>query len=308
MGAEAPPDLVHLRPKAAYLSNNAQVTGRDPAAGYVDPERFDEIAWRALSSGGRKTGPISFEWDASAGCEQPVYRLIKARRRDPGYSDERLVQPDEQYPQRYLDMHVACRKCSACLRRKAGHWRIRMMEELRAADMIGARTWRGTLTLNPHARSLAEMLLRRNHSAQERAAMSAERRTAALANGFQPYVTRYLKRVRSAHVEKWEKLGIRAEGGAAFRYISVIEPHKDGTPHWHLLVHEVSSSNPIRHAILKEQWAHGYTAFKLVDDVGLAGAYPAKYLSKYPSARVRASVGYGQGKISPSGIASGSEA
>lgn len=282
-GNEQGAPLVHLRPKAANLSNNAQVTARDPAAGYVDPERFDQIAWRALQEGGRKTGPISFEWDASAGCEQPVYRLFKARRRDPGFRDERLVQPDEHMPQRYMDMYVSCRKCPACLRKKAAHWRLRMIEELRRTDEVGARTWRGTLTLNPYHRALAQMIARKKHSEEEIAAMSPERRTAILANAFQPYVTRYLKRVR-------------AQTGAGLRYISVTEPHKDGTPHWHMLVHEVASETPIRHAALAQQWAHGFSNWKLVDSAGLASAYPAKYLSKYPSSRVRASVGYGQGQ------------
>lgn len=272
------------RAKPANLSNNAQVTaGRDPAAGYVPPDRFNAIAWRALQEGGRKTGPITWEWNAAAGCEQPVYRLIKSRRTNL-FGEVEAV--EGQHPTRFLDMHVPCRKCGACLRRKAAHWRLRMIEELRTCDNAGARTWRGTLTLNPHHRALALMMQRKKHSVQEIAAMSPERRTASLANCFQPYVTRYLKRVR-------------AESGAALRYISVTEPHKDGTPHWHMLVHEVLSEQPVRHAVLATQWTHGFSNWKLVDSAGLAAAYPAKYLSKYPASRVRASVGYGQGPSCP---------
>lgn len=284
-GAEAPPYLVRLRPKAANLSNNAQVTARDPAAGYVSPDRFNTIVWRALQEGGRKKGPISFEWDAAAGCEQPVERTYKSRRTNLyGFVDA----VEGQHPTRWLDMKVPCRKCGACLRRKAAHWRLRMIEELRIADDAGARTWRGTLTLNPHHRALALMIQRKRHSVSEIAAMSPEHRTASLANGFQPYVTRFLKRVRS-------------QAGVGLRYISVTEPHKDGVPHWHLLVHEVASDAPVRHAVLAQQWTHGYSNWKLVDSAGLAAAYPAKYLSKHPRSRVRASVGYGQGPTPPLG-------
>ena len=274
----SPPDLVQLRAKPANLSNNAQVTGRDPQHGYTAPDRFDQIVWRAMASGARKTSPITWEWDASGGCEAPVYRLLKSRRTDLHGKVEAV---EGQYPQRYLDMHVPCRRCPRCLRRKAAHWRLRAIEELRIADENGWRSWRVTLTLNPHARAIAIMRARGKVTREEWNSFSQEERTAKLANAFQPEITKYLKRVR-------------AESGSALRYLSVTEPHKDGIPHWHLLVHEAGDI-PVRHVTLSRQWAHGYSNCKLVDSAGLAAAYPAKYITKTPNSRVRASVGYGQG-------------
>ena len=44
-----------------------------------------------------------------------------------------------------MDLHVACRKCENCLRRRAAMWRIRSYAEWRRAS----RTWLCTFTLRP---------------------------------------------------------------------------------------------------------------------------------------------------------------
>lgn len=157
------------------------------------------------------------------------------------------------------------------------------------AETSGAlgRTWFGTLTLHPLERARVEMRARTAVGEEKWLELSQEQRTAALATAAGPLVTRYLKRVR-------------AQSGAALRYMLVSEAHEDGTPHFHLLVHE-QGGTVVRHAILSRQWVHGYSNWKLVDSAGPAASYVCKYLSKSPLTRVRASVGYGQGTQTPFG-------
>jgi hypothetical protein len=72
-----------------------------------------------------------------------------------------------------------------------------------------------------------------------------------------------------------------------------VEPHKDWTPHYHLLVHEVHPLLPIPQRRLSGIWPHGHTAFRLAKTDKVA-FYAAKYLAKCSVARVRASKNYGQ--------------
>lgn len=90
-------------------------------------------------------------------------------------------------------------------------------------------------------------------------------------------ITKYFKRLRKS--------------GLKFRYVLVTEAHKDGYPHYHALVHEVSAQIPKQK--LEEQWPFGFTTFRLVKDMK-AAYYIAKYLAKDARTRIRASQGYGQ--------------
>lgn len=97
-----------------------------------------------------------------------------------------------------------------------------------------------------------------------------------------PEITRYLKRIRK-------------QSSAPLRYLCVMESHKSGLPHYHMLVHEQDPALPVRHKLLTDQWLLGFTVWKLcpLGDVR-AATYLCKYLSKSTAARVRASVRYGQ--------------
>lgn len=89
------------------------------------------------------------------------------------------------------------------------------------------------------------------------------------------------KKVRSA----WARAGIRPFG------IRVVEPHHDGTPHWHLLLffktEQVQQANSIfRYYAMQEDGdepgaeKHRFTAVEIDPTKGSATGYIAKYISK----------------------------
>lgn len=149
---------------------------------------------------------------------------------------------------------------------------------------IAFRTWFGTLTLKPGIRARLELLA---HSAAAKAgqdwdSLPPDERWAWKVRQCQEALTRYLKRVRK-------------ESGAALRFVLVAEGHKDGTPHFHVLIHETLVDRPVRKRTLQGQWSKlGFSSWKLVEG-SEASSYVAKYLAKDFRARVRASLHYGEG-------------
>lgn len=143
-----------------------------------------------------------------------------------------------------------------------------------------ARTWFGTLTMDPHWHSLALMRARSKHSDWSR--LEESRQFGALVREVSPELTKYLKRVRK-------------QSGAPLRYILVSEKHSEqlaGLPHFHLLVHELDADTPVRKAVLKDEWKLGFSRWKLADR--WTARYVCKYLAKEASTRVRASKDYGR--------------
>lgn len=171
---------------------------------------------------------------------------------------------------------VRCRKCPPCLHHRSIMWSCRGSQEIAESK----RTWFGTLTLAPEHRVrgeiFAERLARTNGS--DWSSLTKEERTALAGEHWANDLTRYIKRLRKKH---------------AFRYLLVVEPHKDGTPHWHILIHETGP--PIRKEALKDQWELGFTRWKLVPtDDPRPAFYVCKYLAKSKVARIRASFRYGR--------------
>lgn len=80
---------------------------------------------------------------------------------------------------------------------------------------------------------------------------------------------------------------LRRETGC--RYLFVPEPHKDGFPHFHALVH-VSSG--VRLSQLEAPWDRGFGVWKWMRDAG-GIRYTTKYLAKGRHGRIRASLKYG---------------
>lgn len=172
---------------------------------------------------------------------------------------------------------VRCRRCKECLRAKRRLWTARAYDEVRSAS----RTWFVTLTVGPDRRLWANMVARSWCETARREAfdkLTPLERTRALAAAIDPEVTRWLKRVRK-------------QSGATLRYLLVVEPHKDGFPHYHLLVHEAGQQCGER--ILRRQWKYGWCQAKLVAGEVHPG-YVCKYITKSPQTRVRASRRYGQ--------------
>lgn len=182
-------------------------------------------------------------------------------------------------PNRTLCQKVRCRKCAACLRQRARQWRERAIAEWRRAWHAGLRTWFVTLTHHPEERYRLKLETeKRVGPGFHRLGPEDQARELFRTAGKLP--TRWLKRLRKA--------------GAKFRYLLVTEPHKDGFPHFHLLIHEVDDLNKLTKRLLQSQWArHGFSQAKLVENAG-ACSYVAKYLAKSTMNKVRPSRGYGR--------------
>lgn len=264
--------------------NNAQVTARKRAAkpryrGWVSRDDWYHVASSALQRGAHMDRPWSVTWNAARRCEAPVFRTLKGAATG-SYGE--AYGASDHHPTGYLDMWVPCRRCRPCLAKKAAHWRLRAIAEISCSP----RTWFGTLTFDAGYRWRIRAAARSAFADHEWASLSREQQGSALAKEANKYLTLWLKRVRS-------------ETGAGFRYCTVWELHKDGTPHAHLLLHELAPDLPVRYRVLSRQWVYGFSNLKLVEEGEEAARYVAKYLAKSPLTRVRASVGYGH---SPSGL------
>jgi hypothetical protein len=148
---------------------------------------------------------------------------------------------------------------------------------------LANRTWFVTLTFAPEQRFRVKQEASKASRiyAPERfeITLTDHEQFSALASAAGKHVTRWLKRVRK-------------NSGARFRYLLVAEAHKDGFPHFHLLLHEGTSI--VTKRTLQGAWTAGFSSAKVVDCAnGKAGYYVCKYLTKSVSARVRASLKYG---------------
>jgi len=173
-----------------------------------------------------------------------------------------------------------CRKCEKCLAQKRRQWTARAIAEVRQST----RTWFGTLTVRPVERFRAQVradIAARQRWAERLSALSDKDRLKFISRVLGPEVTRFMKRVRF-------------ESKASLRYLLVVEPHKDGFPHYHLLLHETGPVQ-VSKRVLERQWGLGVSHWRLVDreDPRQAG-YVCKYVNKSAEVRIRASRHYGQ--------------
>lgn len=232
-------------------------------------------AWRRLArnhpvGGSRPDGTVRVE--VSGNCSAPVHA-------------ERRYWNIDATQHRHAVFTLPCRKCAACLKRRSRFWAARVSTECRQAE----RTWFVTLTVSPEQRARLAMVS--HHYQRGRgvkwADLSGDGAFRALHRTLSGEVTRYMKRVRE-----------RAEG--PLRFCLVAEQHKDGYPHFHAVIHEPNGSL-VRYREVVEPWHLGFAHAKLVpaDEAGAVGAYVAKYLTKSPLGRVRASRGYGHPTVLP---------
>jgi len=212
-------------------------------------------------------------------CENPVTVAIDGRPDPARYATG--LDPDRAI---FVDLQVPCRKCGECLRVRANRWAARGAAEA----MLSHRTWFGTLTWDPAHREVVKAIARResrNKGYGDWEAMAESDQFAFLWKASALELTRYLKRVRK-------------EAGTAFRYCAVVEAHKDGFPHVHMLFHE--QLHEVRKRTLDGQWRVGFSQWRLVPHGEVRPVfYVAKYLAKHSFARVRASSSYGQGRKRP---------
>lgn len=239
--------------------------GFDPIGGVIQPH----LVWNISGKGRYK-------------CVKPVavnvWRDAKGDRFSRRYDEAQKRFGSE------VNLMTRCRKCDPCLKARSAFWKLRAMAEIQAAP----RTWFVTLTFNPEMRVRADYaalqrLTRRQSSTEPKDLFQARWRYLA------PHVTRWLKRVRKGHAAKKQQ-------PVAFRYLLVVEEHKDGFPHCHLLIHERRLGDLTKRRI-ETNWTAGVSGAKVVGgedgEAHKAAAYTCKYIAKSALSRIRASDQYG---------------
>lgn len=261
-------------------------------------------AAKALTQGAQVVRRSTVEWKVSGNCTEPVMVTLTGRPgRKPGapvwrYSADQFASSDPRFWATalplaktqvvrdaannpiWMDIEARCRKCPACLRARARMWTERAIAELRAAS----RSWMGSLTLSADQQHLmmCRASTRLKNGAVRWSSLTEDEQLAERHREISREITLWIKRVRKRSC-------------ARLRFFIVMERHKSGLPHYHLLVHE--GAVPVGKRVLQEEWPLGFSNFKLVEMESGAQSrtarYVAKYLTKANEARVRASVGYG---------------
>lgn len=266
-GAMKPP--VSIRGEAANLISNAQVTGARAARVICRPRRQVLTTVRRLAADGkaRLVSPLRAIRNVAGDCDRPVHQ----------------TEVGGTYARPMLDTFARCRRCAPCLRHRSRLWAAKAKVEIEQQP----RTWLVTLTATPaaHFRLLCQAeqaALRRGVNPSE---WKATDEFAARWQELGKETTKWLKRVRAT--------------GARITYLQVVEAHKSGLPHVHLLIHDQGGAT---YRCLTDSWHLGFAHAKLVEGTS-AARYVAKYLAKSALARVRASQGYGQ-QLAPLGQSS----
>lgn len=285
-----------MQAKRANLINKSQVT---PSRRRKHIDAMRRLVAKALENGAERQTWARTVWRMEGDCMSPFFTEVEARPSGKETWAEAAkrpaVRPEWQAFGRWtirhekrtvvvregseipliLEIWTRCRRCQKCREHRARIWRRRMVAEIEGAH----RTWFGTLTLRPEAnvQLLSQARSRLAKQGVDLDALDLGEQFREHCRELSKEVTLYIKRLRK-------------QSSVPLRYISVIEQHKSGVPHVHMLVHEPDA--PIMHKVLSAQWKLGFTKWKLVEDKR-ASAYCAKYLAKSAVARVRASVGYG---------------
>ena len=212
-------------------------------------------------------------------CSQPyVISGIGLPRATTAMNEWRWGRPKGPIP---IEFDTRCRRCENCLKHRRRLWTARAIDELRAST----RTWFGTLTIEPWQRfqyTLQAATLAKRAGHGEWRCLERQTKFRFLVQAIGPDITKFFKRVRR-------------KSGAPIRYLLVSEAHKDGFPHFHLMLHE--QDGPVRKAFLEEEWLVGNSHWRLVPTHDAKTAYYiCKYLSKDAQTRIRGSVRYGQGR------------
>lgn len=158
------------------------------------------------------------------------------------------------------EVMVRCRKCPACRDHAGRCWMARGIAEASRCS----RNWFLTLTFDWRRAPISDVKSQIDFAVRE--------------------LTLFFKKQRFA--------------GWKFRYLAVVEPHKSGRPHIHVLLHDLST-RPITKRQIGMKWTAGFWKAKLVDDPVRAVKYTVKYMFKDGLlARVRASIKYGSSPAS----------
>lgn len=260
---------------------------------YTTRASVDRSVWAALARdkaerlspmpNPHKTGtafPHSWRINVAGNCQSP--RTILRDGVKTTYKGHHLFGPKLERPT-MTETIAPCRVCPACLRRRAAHWSLRAQTEWRQS----VRTWFGTLTLSPESHLRTQLRWSADYgkaNGVDFATLDTEASFLARHSVLSKEITDFVKRVRK-------------NSEAELRFLCVTEAHKNGLPHYHMLVHEVGPA-PVRKAVLEKAWFLGFSNWRLVTDAR-AASYVTKYLAKSSVARVRASIDYGNNGLVP---------
>lgn len=223
-----------------------------------------------------------------------------------------------------------CRRCFSCKRRKAMFWAGRAVTEFQQSARTIMGTF--TLSPEKHQEfdwrlEVGESGVRPPVDIWQ---MTEEARFAARSSIFGNEITKWVKRLRrgqdaplaGGHWKPKFRYLLIAEAHDSEATSDLIK----GRPHFHILLHEREAGALVKgdpstamlrgrsyewerrnvktktgwkpglfahdDAWLRRQWEHGFTKFRLCEDVNSA-VYPCKYLTKAMRVRVRASQAYG---------------
>jgi hypothetical protein len=240
-----------------------------------------QVVQELKTRGAEAKSQTTVEWDACGSgklqCEEPVTRT-----RHYGLKRKVLELDQGRYEGkgRWIDMHVRCRKCKACLEARAAHWRQRGIAE----TLCAVRTWYCTFTLtaDEQYRATVQARIEAARRGVNWKGLTDDEKFVRKAREAGKELTLFLKRVRK-------------NSGAPISYLLVTEAHKSGEPHWHALIHEKDMYKPVTKAVLEAAWPRPRVRkFVLVKFGETKPAnYVCKYLSKSMLCRVRASTDYG---------------
>lgn len=212
-------------------------------------------------------------WRYHGDCGNP--RVMHVAGRPDRVLYELGIEPDRAHNGQ---ISVRCRKCPECLAARSKRWAARGIAECNSST----RSWFGTLTVGPEAR--VQFMYKAQAACKSRVVdwseLSEDERTLEIGRQLASEITLFLKRVRK-------------NCGGSFRYLLVQEAHKDGFPHYHLLVHEHTCV--VTKRVLDGAWKLGFSQFRLISEGDVNHVfYVCKYIAKSGLARIRASEGYGQ--------------
>lgn len=261
---------------------------------------------RALAAGARQLSPFEIEWEVQGNCTSPVERTLWARKVRPvthiveTWENERpeAWEPEEGFDDWKINwgvrnigrdlpegpyciwLTVRCRKCDKCRAFRGRLWRERALAEVNAS----IRTWFGTITLSPEWQAHFGM----------RAALEVRRKKVGVTLENLPLNEQLWMRHKFIGAEFTNIFKRMRKSGLVFRYLMVLEAHKSGLPHYHMLIHEIG--NPIVKKRLDCIWPFGFVQWRLAEREH--AFYVCKYISKSNASRVRASLRYGGSSLS----------
>lgn len=187
-----------------------------------------------------------------------------------------------------IEVWARCRQCDACREDLRARWVARATAEI---GYCRGRSWFVTLTVRPVQRELIlyKAIQKANSKAVNWHELPANDRSKRLFAAFYAEVQKYLKRVREE---------LRVKGRRRVRFLCAVEPHKDGFPHAHLLIHEESFAAANERVLRHKWWRMGGAKVRLVRDHRDAALYVSKYVAK-GSVSIRASRQYGRSEPQP---------